>query len=315
VLVVVLAGFAAAVLAAAGGPIDLARRTYHGFNAPPAPREGDVGGRVLSFSGSSRSDYWRVAWNDVEDHPLLGSGAGSYQRRWLRHRPADLPVRDAHSLYLETLAELGPVGLVLLLVALGAPLAAAVRARGQPLVLAALGAYSCFVVHAAVDWDWEVPGVTVAGLCAGAALLLSVRGNDVRQAAPGRMLVAAVAGACAVSIMTGIALIGNLALERSGEALDRADSAAAKREARRATRWAPWSSEPWRLLGEAQLAEGDLVSARTSFRKGLAKDERSWELWLDLALASQGAERQRALDRAETLNPRAPEVDELRAEG
>jgi hypothetical protein len=311
-LVLVIAGSAAAVLAAAGGPVDMARRAYHGFNAPPAPREGDVGGRVLSFSGSSRSDYWRVAWNDVEDHPLLGSGAGSYQRRWLRDRPADLPVRDAHSLYLETLAELGPVGLLLLLAALACPLAAAVRARGRPLVPAALGAYCCFVVHAGADWDWEMPAVTVAGLSAGAALLVSARRDDVRRALPGRMLVAAVAVALAVSGVIGLALIGNLALQRSQDALDRADSAAAQREARRAGRWAPWSSEPWRLLGEAQLAEGDLGSARASFRRGLAKDERSSELWLDLALASDGAERRRALDRAKTLNPRAPEVDELR---
>jgi O-Antigen ligase len=314
-LVVVVVGLAAAVIAAMGSPVDLATRAYHGFNAPPAPREGDVGGRVLVFSGSSRSDYWRVAWDDVEDNPLLGSGAGSYQRRWLRHRPADLPVRDAHSLYLETLAELGPVGLLSLLAALGAPLAAAVRARGRPLVPAALAAYCCFLVHAGVDWDWEMPAVTVAGLSAGAVLLLGARRDDVRRPPAGRMLVAPVAAAGAVSVLVGLALIGNLALERSEDARDRGDTSAAEREARRAGRWAPWSSEPWRLLGEAQLTQGDLVSARASFRKGLAKDRRSWELWLDLALASEEADRKRALDRAEMLNPRAPEVDELRAEG
>jgi len=138
-LAVLAAGLAAGALAAAGGPFDLASRAYDAFNAPPAPREGEVGQRLLSFSGSSRSDYWSVAWDDFVDHPLLGSGAGSYQREWLEHRPADLPARDAHSLYLEALAELGPVGLLLLL-----GIAAGLRARdcvklGAALALTALG--------------------------------------------------------------------------------------------------------------------------------------------------------------------------------
>lgn len=314
-LVVVAAGLLLAVIAAAGGPVDLATRAYHAFNAPPAPREGDVSRRVLTFSGSNRSEYWRVAWADVEDHPLLGSGAGTYQRRWLRHRPADLPVRDAHSLYLETLAELGPVGLLLLLGALAAPLAAAVRAREQPLVPAALAAYGCFLLHTGIDWDWEMPAVTIAGLCAGAALLFAASPRDVARRASGRLLPVAVGAACVLLPAIGILLAGNVALERSEAALGRADSTAAKREARRAERWAPWSPEPWRLLGEAQLTEGNLAAARASFRKGIAKDDGDWELWLDLALASEGAERRRALERAETLNPRAAEVDELRAEG
>ncbi|HYT50946.1 MAG TPA: hypothetical protein VEL10_01935 [Gaiellaceae bacterium] len=42
-------------------------------------------------------------------------------------------VRDAHSLYVETLAELGPIGLALLSAALVVPLVAAVRARRHPL--------------------------------------------------------------------------------------------------------------------------------------------------------------------------------------
>jgi O-antigen ligase len=314
-LVLLAAGLAAGALAAAGGPFDLANRAYDAFNAPPAPREGEVGQRLLSFSGSSRSDYWSVAWDDFVDHPLLGSGAGSYQREWLEHRPADLPVRDAHSLYLEALAELGPVGLLLLLGALTAPLAAAIRERHRPLVPAALAAYCCFLIHAGIDWDWELPAVTIAGIAAGASLLVASRRADLARPLRGLPLTAIVGGACAVSVLTALALAGNVALERSSDALDRSDATAAKHEARRAARWTPWSGEPWRLLGEAQLADGDLAAARSSFQKGLAEDDRSWELWLDLALASEGAERRRALDQAGTLNPRAPEVDELRAEG
>jgi hypothetical protein len=314
-LLVVLVAVIAAAIVRAGGPIDLAARAYDAFNAPPAPAQGDVGRRLFTFSGSSRSDYWRVAWHDVEDHPLLGSGAGSYERRWLARRLAALPVRDAHSLYLETLAELGPLGLILLLGALAAPFAAALGTRTHPLVPTAFAAYCCYLVHAAVDWDWEMPAVTLAGLSAGAALLVAARPTDTARA-PSRRLLASVLGAsCAVSVLTAVALVGNLALEESADALDRTDTVDAKRQARRAARWTPWASEPWRLLGEAQLAEGDLEGARTSFRKGLAKDSRSWELWLDLALASEGRERRRAFDRASALNPRERQIQALRQGG
>jgi len=311
-LLVVLVAVAAAAIVRVGGPIDLAARGYDAFNAPPAPAQSDVGRRLFSFSGSSRSDYWRVAWHDVEDHPLLGSGAGSYERRWLLRRPAALPVRDAHSLYLESLAELGPLGLLLLLGALAAPFAAAVRARSHPFVPAALAAYCCYLVHAGVDWDWEMPAVTLAGLSVGAALLVAARPTDTTRPLTRWLLASALGVACAISLLTALALVGNRALEQSANALDRTDSAEAKHQARRAVHWTPWASEPWRLLGEAQLSEGDLEAAGASFRRGLAEDSRSWELWLDLALASEGRERREAFDRASALNPREPQIQALR---
>jgi len=154
--------------------------------------------------------------------------------------------------------------------------------------------------------------VTLAGLSAGTALLVAARPTDTARAPSRQLLLSVLAAACAVSALTGVALVGNRALEQSADALDRIDSVEAKRQARRAARWTPWASEPWRLLGEAQLAEGDLEGARASFRKGLAEDSRSSELWLDLALASEGRERRRAFDRASALNPREPQIQALR---
>ena len=75
-----------------------------------------------------------MAAADVSDHPLLGSGAGSFDDYWLEHRSFPAYVRDAHNLYLETAAELGIVGLALLPMALGTPLVAAVRGRDRRLV-------------------------------------------------------------------------------------------------------------------------------------------------------------------------------------
>ena len=84
-------------------------------------------------------------------------------------------MQDAHSLYLEKLAELGAIGLVLLLWVLAVPVLAAIRIRGRPFVTGAFGAYVAFAAHAAVDWDWELPAVTFAGIFCGALLIVAAR--------------------------------------------------------------------------------------------------------------------------------------------
>ena len=117
-IVVICAG--AIALVRVGGPGGAIREFSHAAPSVKADRSR----RLFSLSGSSRAQYWHVAWRDYQQHPWLGSGAGSFQREWLRSRPADLPVLDAHSLYLETLAELGPVGLGLLAALLALPFAA-----------------------------------------------------------------------------------------------------------------------------------------------------------------------------------------------
>jgi hypothetical protein len=214
------------------------------------------------------------------------------------------PARDAHSLYLETLAELGPLGLLLLLVALGLPLAAAVTARTDPLTPPALGAYVAFLAHTAQDWDWELPAVTVPALACAVALLLTSRQRWTPLGQAARFVGGAVAVALVVVALAAYAGNRELALAENGS----------ERSARRAARLQPWSAEPWRVLGEAQLERGELEAARASFREGLSRDDGDWELWIDLALSSEGSERRDAFARAVRLNPRDPDLLELREE-
>jgi O-antigen ligase len=281
---------AVAVLVKAGGP----GAAYDSFKAAPTPTHG----RALSLSGSNRADYWSVAWRSYEDEPVLGAGAGTYARTWVRERPVPQPVVDAHSLYLETLAELGPLGLALLVLALAAPLAAR-RNRWTPVALAP---YAAFLVHAAQDWDWELPAVTVAALACGAAPIAG-------QSSARLPRLAAVVPA-ALSLLAAFAFLGNRAVEDSIAASDRLAYGQAEDAARRARSLQPWSPEPWRLLGEIELAEGSLAVARRYFREGLQEDGDDWELWLDLGLASEGAAQRRAFAEVARLNPLSPELRE-----
>jgi O-Antigen ligase/Tetratricopeptide repeat len=288
---------ATAVLLRLGGPT----AAYDSFKAAPAPTHGDVRGRVFSLSGSNRADYWSVAWGVYEDHPVLGSGAGTYSRAWLRERPVPQPVQDAHGLYLETLAELGPIGLALLLIAVAVPFTAS-RSRWTPV---ALGPYTAFLVHAAQDWDWELPAVTVAALACAAAPFSASDGKRVPRA-----LTVVPAALCLLAVP---AFLGNRAAAEAESAYDRGAWQNAEDAARSARSLQPWSPEPWRLLGEAELAQGRVTPARRSFRAGLAEDPDEWELWLDLGLASEGPARRRAFEQAARLNPLSPELEELRA--
>src|SRR5207244_7931370 len=93
-------------------------------------------------------------------------------------------VLDAHSLYIEVLGELGVIGLLLVLGIFATPLLALRRVTRTPLTAAAAGAYAAYVLHAGLDWDWEVPAVTPAGLACGCVLLVAARDRPVELGLP-----------------------------------------------------------------------------------------------------------------------------------
>jgi Tfp pilus assembly protein PilF len=116
----------------------------------------------------------------------------------------------------------------------------------------------------------------------------------------------------AASCFAFVGLLGNIALSASSRAADQEHWSRAESQARKATRWAPWASSGWEALGQAQLQQAKLAQARRSFRKALEHDPHDWELWLDLAFASSGRERQAAARRALELNPLSPEIAAVR---
>jgi O-antigen ligase len=303
----------AAALVHFGGPAGLARRTWDSFASPPAKTQPDLQKRLFSFSGNGRAGLWRVAWHDFEAHPLIGSGAGSYEDYWLQHRTTPLKVKNAHSLYLETLAELGIVGFALLVVALAAPLVGAFRLRKRPGIAVATGAYVTYLVGAGVDWDWQLASVTLAALLVGVALLATGRPDETRELSP-RVRYAAMAIAAAIGAAGFVFLVGNMFLSRSASAAAKGNWAAATHDAQRASDWLPWSTAPLDQLGQAQLGAGDATAAQASFRKAIAKDRGDWSLWFDLARASTGTAQASALATAHRLDPLSPEVAEFESE-
>jgi hypothetical protein len=231
---------------------------------------------------------------------VAGAGPGTFEIAWLRERTDGLKVRDAHSLYAESLAEVGLVGTGLILLVLLLPLSALMRGRERTLVPVAAGAYAAFLVHAGLDWDWELAGVATVGVLLGCALLLEGRE---RQAEP-RYRAAWAAGAAGLFLAACVTLVGAIVLDGAREALREGRPADAARAAERATSVQPWASEPWLVLAEARRSAGG--DAAEAAREGLERDGNDWRLWAALAQSSQGAERERALARARSLNPLGP---------
>ena len=88
-----------------GGPVEVARDTWHSFNAAPTgTRDGDsLNTRLFDASSNGRKELWTVALDEWRDHPIVGRRRRHLhgrllrpQRPRVRHRERALAVlRDA----------------------------------------------------------------------------------------------------------------------------------------------------------------------------------------------------------------------------
>jgi hypothetical protein len=324
VIVLALAGIAAS------NPVE----RFETFKEPPGAltetQSDFVRAHLLSGNGSGRWQFWNAAVDEFESDPVLGDGAGSYEAWWLEHRPISLFAKDAHSLYLEVLGELGVIGLLLLagVVIVGGVAAAqrVIRADGDERVtLAALtAAFGAYAVAAGIDWMWELTVVSLVGVAVLALLLgpatappagrmpegppsaASRTRSRSRLAAGIGLLLAAWLFICAQAIP----LLSELKLSDSEAAVRRGDAEAALSDADAARALQPWAATPYVQLALVQEQIGDLAEARSSIRKAVARDSRDWRLWLVAARLETKLglipEARRSLDRAAALNPKFP---------
>lgn len=126
---------------------------------------GDASTRYTYTGGLGRTDYYAVAFDQFQDAPLWGEGSGSFRTRYALERDTDELPRDAHSLELETLGELGLVGTVLLLVAAVGLVAGAWKARSvsdesKAIAATALAVAAAWTAQASIDWFSSFPALT-----------------------------------------------------------------------------------------------------------------------------------------------------------
>ena len=314
-----VAGIAAVLVALAaivggivhyGGPVDAARRGYDAFITKPGTGKSNLNSRLFSLSSNGRSDLWRAALTMYEDHPVLGAGAGTFDRYWLADPKATLIAHDAHNLYLETLAEVGPIGLALLALFLLVPFSALARHR-NPLSAGAFAAFAAYLAHATIDWDWELSGVSATAFLCAAIVVVAARRRERPVQLPPAPRTAVVAASVACFAGACVGWIGNETLSRAESARDDGLYAKAISDANTARRWMPWSARPRIVAGESYLLLGAAPQARDQLERALRKDSGDWEAWLALSRVTTGAASRHAVARAAALNRLDPSVAAL----
>jgi hypothetical protein len=275
--------------------------------------------RFSAAGGEGRYDLWRVAVKSTSGHLLNGSGPGTYQLIWLPRAPYQSYVINAHSLYFETLAELGVVGVALLvgflvLVAV-VGVVAVVRSRyeARTRAAAATAAVIAFMVSAAFDWFWQVPVLPAVVMLLAAALLApALRGRTRPRAAPSRpwywtvrAFAIVLSVACLVAI--GIPLASTSAERRSQAAAASGNYPAALADARTAVRVQSGAASAQLQLALVLEAMGRKQAALSAARVATRDEPQNWSDWLVLSRLNAETGHARAsvaaYRRARSLNP------------
>jgi O-antigen ligase len=302
----------------ASGVPDRISNAWDDFKHPVGP-ESTSAARFVSASGNGRYQYWSSALDANSTDPLTGIGPGTFEFWWAKN--GDIPgfIRDAHSLYLETLGELGIPGLALLLAMLGSVFVIGIGKvrRAAPyeraLLAAALAAGAAFFTAAAIDWVWELTVIPVAFLLLAAAVFRTSAGRRQRRDAQAghiamQRILLAVAAVVALIVITvpmlavrdvrqsqAEARVGNL-----GGALD---------AARSAERLENFAAEPSLQRALVLEAQGDLDGAAASARNATREESTNWRVWLTLSrIETERGNVQTAVNayrRARALNPRS----------
>jgi len=313
-LAMVGGAIAAVVIAAiALGASGKASTAWHDFKDAKGTPQGAA--RFSNFSSNGRWPYWRSTLKENESAPLNGTGSASFESWWAQHGTIGGFVQDAHSLYFETLGELGIFGLALIVSFLGWILVAGARryaraARDRRTQLAAaLAGCAAFCFGAAFDWLWELAVIPIAFLLLASVL---VSAGESRRRAPLPIVARVVGVGISLAAVAAIAIPLSAAssLQKSQADARASHLAEALGEARSAQRVEPFAAAP--RLQEALLLEAQhrLGAAATAARAATEHESDEWRAWLIRSRIE--AERGRAgasvasYRKARSLNPRSP---------
>jgi len=247
-------------------------------------------GRFRTLCDNNRLAWWRDAVRIARDHPLAGTGAGTYAIARLRVRSDSSTTKEPHSLPFQLLADLGLVGLALGVVAASGAVGVSRRALRNAsaatedattlLVAVTLG----WGLHALVDYDADFLAVTApAALALGSLIALSV--GEARRLQAGISWAIAAVAVC-VGAVGSLALpeLASRAVDRGTTALEAGDLETAARKARDARSLNPFSPLPIVLQSDVADAAGDSAAAAARLREAAELQPENPRGWIALGL-------------------------------
>jgi hypothetical protein len=279
-LVAIVVAALAASIVRSGGPADFVRDRWHEFANPVSAQVSQTPKRLASASSSNRWRWWQEAWNAFVDHPVQGTGAGTFGLTDRLERDTSLAVVEPHSAPLQDLSETGIVGVLLIATAVvAAAVGIAQRERTAATMALALAAAIC-VVHSLVDVDWDYVAVQGPLLLVVGAFVASPVRREVRR----RWLVAAVGGLAALAALYSLASpwLAQRRVDAAIDAFARIDIAGAREDARSAHALNPLAVEPLWWMALAESLVGRNGRALQLYREARDLEPKNPETWFQL---------------------------------
>jgi hypothetical protein len=276
-------------------------RVWHSFTRVKEDRVYDPA-RLVSTNSGNRWVWWKEAAGAFSDKPVGGWGAGSFEIVHLRYRSVPLGVRQPHNVELQWLSETGIVGFLLafgaiaaLFVAAGGRVKAMPAGRERDLAVALLAAAAGWLVHGVVDWDWDIPGVTLPPLIflgvlaarPGAPPRRSEPFADLQERGTGARVLAVVVAALLLCGALASAALPALSQSRTDAAETATNPDTAARDADVAARLNPLAVLPLIDAAAIEVRRGRLVEARSRLLEAAGRQPDNPEVWYRLALLSQ----------------------------
>ena len=284
----------------------------------------DAVSRLSALGGNGRYAYWQSAGRANETAPTKGIGPGTFEYWWARDGVESGGfVRNAHSLWFETFAETGLIGLSLvggffLLVVVGGA-SRALRAADPEhriALAAATAGVAGFAVTASLEWAWQMTVLPCAALLLAAAALVGRADAPLtafpRAAGPEPRRIARVplvASALAALFVIGTYTAAASDLRDSQREAANGDLQAAIDRARSGSGLQPYSASL--RLQQALVLEraGRLAGARTQAIRATEEEPTHWRTWLVRsrleARTGRASAAVRSYEKARNLNPRS----------
>jgi hypothetical protein len=281
---------------------------FDSFKSVKFERQNDPA-RILQTNSGNRWVWWSEAVGAWADRPLAGWGAGSFPLLHRRYRHNALEVLQPHSVPLQFLAEVGLIGALIGLAALGLlaaagaqRVAAGVRAAraGIPpgpehrYAIALFAAVVAWLVHMWFDWDWDIPGVALPLFAFLGVLAARPRGTPGRALAPPRSgavvgarlgaLALAAALTCAVVLSAVLPSLARDHTRKATEAFARTNWAEAVRQADIAQRLNPVAVDGLLLEARAAGRSGQFTLASRVLTDAVRRQPDNPDVWLGVGL-------------------------------
>lgn len=341
-VVVVLAG-SLMVTASEGGPVSWLRAQVEFITAAEKEEAVERAEERLMSLQSGRYQEYAASLGAFTERPLQGTGAGTWSISWFKNRPYDVYIKDGHSLLFENMVELGLVGTLLLFSFIGVFIVRCVKdlrflkgKRERDIYAAFLAACSAFLMHAMIDWDWEMPVVTLAFFMFAGALLrygvisrrLAVgegeeessaeqqrqdpeqeperEGFGLRRALSWKLLAGT---GCIVAMVAVIfPLLSQVRVQSAGNYARANDAANLEREARLAHRLFPLDATPLIMESIANSSQGRMKKAEDLLNQALElepKNDRIYRELTEFYLQKQDVDKAAEMvKKSRELNPR-----------